>query len=258
MNPLMDRAYLDEFDRCAEDFFYFCETYVKIDSYDTKTNVGLVPFVLYDYQKRLISEMKDNPFVIAKNFRLAGFSTLIPIYFLWRCMFKSKEVSMCLSQTDRNACSLTGNVRLALKYLPDWLMPRLDKCNDHQVIFQDTGCRFFSYTSEAACGRHIDNLFIDNAAFQKDMNKNWKAIYPTLYRSQCFVFSTPNGTGNWFHKMYEGAEKAENRFHVYKCHYKERPEFASDEWTETIKINHGDRSWRQEVLCEFLDPKVTI
>ena len=54
-----------EMKRCAEDFVYFCENYVKIND----PTIGMINFTLYAYQKRYVEELQNNKFLITKKFR---------------------------------------------------------------------------------------------------------------------------------------------------------------------------------------------
>ena len=47
---------IEEYVKCSQDFFFFCENYVKIINVDD----GLVPFKLFNYQKRMLKEVNDN------------------------------------------------------------------------------------------------------------------------------------------------------------------------------------------------------
>ena len=58
-----------EYQKCMEDPSYFAEKYVKIISLDE----GLIPFQLYDYQRNMFEQFKENRFnigiTIKENFR---------------------------------------------------------------------------------------------------------------------------------------------------------------------------------------------
>ena len=49
-----------EYQKCAGDPIYFMENYIKIVSLDE----GLVPFNMYDFQKRIVETIHDNRFTI--------------------------------------------------------------------------------------------------------------------------------------------------------------------------------------------------
>jgi len=60
-----------EYQKCAGDPIYFMETYVRIVSLD----LGLVPFKMYDFQKKIVQTIHDNRFTICKLPRQSGKST---------------------------------------------------------------------------------------------------------------------------------------------------------------------------------------
>lgn len=238
-----------ELRRCAEDFVYFCETYVKINH----PTHGLIPFTLHAYQKRYAQALQDNRFLITKKFRQGGFSTLSVVWALWRCLFKLDERIAFLSKTDREAIELGYIVDRVIKHLPDWMQPKMEKQNGHQKVFADTKCSIRLLTPIAACGISIHHLFIDEAAFIDNLDSHWKAMYPTIATGgHCYVLSTPNGTGNWFHETYTGAEKLQNNFKVFHSSYLEHPDYSNTEWAFNTKQALGANGWRQEVLAEFI------
>lgn len=101
----------------------------------------------------------------------------------------------------------------------------------------------------------MNYLFIDESAFIKDMHQHWKAMYPTLSTGgHCITVSTTNGKQGWFYDMYNLAETGRNEFKIFRSNYWEHPDYADEDWASRIKGNLGARGWRQEVLCEFLDP----
>ena len=65
-----------EFMRCKEDPVYFANKHIKIVSLDE----GLVPFRMYPFQKKLISNFHENRFNICKMPRQTGKSTTVVSY----------------------------------------------------------------------------------------------------------------------------------------------------------------------------------
>lgn len=238
-----------EFKNCAEDFVYFCETYLKI-IHPTK---GLIPFKLFDYQKRYIKALEDHRFVAAVKFRQGGFTTTTLAWFTWRLLFKLDESNMVLCKSDWEAVGCNRVVRTFLDHLPDDFKPNLSKCNDHQIVYDDANSRIFFHTPQASRGRALSHLFIDESAFIKDMDQHWKAMWPTLSTGgQCITVSTPNGDKGWFYDTVTEARQGKNTFHVVDAYYTEHPDYNNPEWVEQMKKNLGERGWRQEVLGEFL------
>lgn len=235
--------------KCAVSFPYFCTKYVKI----THPKRGLLPFILYKYQKRVIEEYEIRRFSILSKFRQGGLTTVTTIWCLWRCLFKLDETIMVLSKSDREAIAAGEIVKRALDELPNWMKPEMAKNNDHQKIFTDTGCKLFFYTPEAARGRSITYLVLDEAAFIPQMEKHWKAMFPTIATGgHCICISTVNGVGNWYHEIFTGSQKGENDFHIIELDYWEHPEYNDEEWVKSTRAQLGEKGWLQEVMRDFL------
>ena len=125
----LNKEQQDEITRCVVDFPYFCEKYIQILSYDalsskhtSVSNSKIIPFKLWPHQLRLYEHLENNRFTIFSKFRLGGFSTLLGIYGLWKCLFRFDQNILWLSKSDHeamNACD--GLVKRAIEYLPDWM-----------------------------------------------------------------------------------------------------------------------------------------
>jgi hypothetical protein len=252
MNQETIPAFEAELALCATNFVYFCEKYVKINH----PKNGLVPFTLYDYQKRYVQSLEDHRFLLGVKFRQGGFTTLTAIWLMWRVMFKSNERNMAIARTDREATYICLIVRQVFENLPDFLKPDLKICNTHEIHVEGTNSRLSFCTPQACCGKSINYLFIDEAAFILSMDEHWKAMLPTISTGgHCIVLSTTNGVGNWFNDLLDAAKKGTNEFHIFECSYTEHPDYNNPEWVEEMKKNLGERRWRQEILCEFLLPE---
>ena len=53
---------IQEYQKCMDDPIYFIQEYMKIVSLDE----GLVPFKMYDFQKKMVQTFHDNRFTICK------------------------------------------------------------------------------------------------------------------------------------------------------------------------------------------------
>lgn len=235
--------------KCALSFPYFCHKYVKI----AHPKRGLLPFILYNYQRRCVEEYEAHRFNILSKFRQGGLTTVTVLWCMWRCMFKLDETIMVLSKSDREAIAAGEIVKRGLIELPNWLRPEMDKNNDHQKLFTETGCKLFFYTPEAARGRSITYLVLDEAAFIPQMEKHWKAMFPTISTGgHCICISTVNGVGNWYYDIFMGAKKEENDFKVIELDYWEHPEYNDPDWVKATRAQLGEKGWMQEVMRDFL------
>jgi hypothetical protein len=240
---------IDEYKRCHESFSYFCENYIKINHF----RHGLINLKLYPFQQRLIDAYEGNQFVIGTKFRQGGFTTITVIYGLWRCMFYMDQVFNVYGKTDREAIHLGKIAAKAIQNLPDWMQPKMDRNTQHEKKFTETNSQLSFYTLFAAKGRSCTHIYIDEAAYIKDMKEQWMALYPTLAcGGRCYVLSTVNGMGNWFEEMYHAAVEKENHFHVYEAHYSEHPDFQNEEYLAKIKGNLGEKAFLIEMESCFL------
>jgi len=236
--------------KCCNSFSYFCHKYVKI----LHPMKGLVPFVLYKYQKKVIKDYEDYRFNIISKFRQGGLTTCTLLWGLWRCEFQMDQQVMLLSKTDREATNIGMMVDRACENLPSWLKPKKEgKWNDHIKQFTDTGSALQFYSPEAARGKSVTFLIIDEAAFIDDMDKHWKAMWPILSTGgSCALVSTVNGLGNWYEKTYKEAKSGSNKFHVIDLDYWEHPDYNDENWAAEQKAQLGEKGFSQEVLREFL------
>ena len=240
---------VQEIIKCVNSFPYFCHKYVKI----THPLRGLLPFRLFKYQRKVIKEYESHRFNILSKFRQGGLTTVSVLWALWKCMFSTDQQIMVLSKTDREAIAAGEIVKRALEYLPKWMLPRMGKSNEHEKQFLDTGSNLWFYTPEAARGKSITVLIIDEAAFIADMDKHWKSMYPVISTGgACIVVSTVNGIGNWYEETYHDAEAKKNAFNVIELDYWEHPEYNNPKWVRETKANLGPKGWEQEVLRSFI------
>jgi hypothetical protein len=238
-----------EVQKCAENFVYFCENYLKVNH----PKLGLVPFKLHEYQKRYAKHLEENKHSITKKFRQGGFTTTTLAWLTWIYLFKSNQKILVVSKYDREAIYCSSVVRKFLQFLPAELRGEITKENDHGIDNAKDN-RFNFRSCQACCGQSADYLFIDEAAFINDMEEHWKALYPLVSNGgKAIVVSTVNGAKGWFYETYVKASRNNNEFKVFQSRYDEHPEYANQAWVDEVKKNLGEMGWRQEVLCEFWD-----
>ena len=235
--------------KCSNSFAYFCHKYVKI----LHPMRGLIPFVLFKYQRKTISDYENYRFNIISKFRQGGLTTVTLLWGLWRCLFQLDQQIMLLSKTDREATDIGMMIDRSCENMPEWLKPKKDaKWNDHLKMFTDTGSALKFYSPEAARGKSVTFLIVDEAAFIDDMEKHWKAMWPILSTGgSCTLISTVNGLGNWYEQTYHDAKEKLNRFHVIDLDYWEHPDYNDEKWVAEQKSQLGEKGFRQEVLREF-------
>jgi hypothetical protein len=247
---------LEEIVRCKRDPAYFIDKYCYI----IHPVRGNIPFKIYEFQKDIIEQLRRKRFNITLKARQMGMSTLVAAYCLWVAAFQPSKNILIISITDRESTRFLEKVKFAFKSLPEWLAGKPLKDNEHTVVFE-SGSTISSISSSDNAGRSeaLSLLVIDEAAFIKNIDKIYTAAYPTLSTGgQCIVISTPNGIGNWYHKIWASAKAKDNIFNAIEIHWRLHPD-RDDAWYEDQKRQLADpRKVAQELDCEFLASGNTV
>lgn len=95
-----------------------------------------------------------------------------------------------------------------------------------------------------------------NCAFVDGAEELWASLQQTLSTGgQGILLSTPNGTGNFFHKMWTKAEAGGNTFKTLRLPWQVHPE-RNQEWRDRQDSELGPRLAAQE--CVGGESKITI
>lgn len=235
-----------EIERCAVDFPYFCRTYCKIICPRTH---GFKPFILYPYQERLYNHLEDHRMTIFSKFRQGGFTTMLAVFCLWKCLFRLDENILWISATDQMAADVCQNVfKKILLGLPNWMCGTVSKMtNDTQKSFPDNGCNIYFTGPTFHMMASPTLTVIDEASFISDMDRLWKTLWPMISTGErVVIMSTVTTDDDWFYDRLLDAKLnipaisyASDRFVPYSCHYKEKPEFDNAEWEKDMRRSQG-------------------
>lgn len=175
------------------------------------------------------------------------------VWALFQCIFGLDQHIMIGCPRTGDATRIRDDViKPILDWLPEWMRPQLGINNQHHIEFKETNCHLMFHNLEAARGRALNCLIIDEAAFHKNMERKWRAIYPCLSTGgKCFVVSTTNGI-NWFQETYQRACEKQNAFLPFQSDYWENPYWQDEKRNEEIRKSLGEKGWHQEVLANFL------
>lgn len=233
--------------KCSRSFSYFCENHVKVRSYSvTHPSAQQLPFQLYPFQEAMSDHWNNTTYSICCKFRQGGFTTTAVMYGLWTCLFQIDKRVLYVAKTDREARDASGLVNYALSLMPDW-MKGLSSKSDHRKKF-DTGSSMAFLAFEASCGSAADLLIIDEAAFIKDMEKHWMAMWPVLSTGGRLILqSTVNTDEDWFWDRVIDTRAGVGKMVEFRCHYKDRPEFDDPNWEREMRRNVGS-GWDSEFL----------
>ena len=100
-----------EYQKCAKDPLYFMEKYIKIVSLDE----GLIPFKMYDFQKKIVNTIHDNRFTICKLPRQSGKSTTTISYLMHFALFNPNSNIAILANKSSTARDILDVYNLPMK-----------------------------------------------------------------------------------------------------------------------------------------------
>ncbi len=246
---LSKKEVMKEIVKCGKTPGYFINTYAKI----THPQKGLIPFHLYDFQKELLNDFQDYRFNVILKARQLGISTISAAYVAWLMMFHREKNVLVIATKFSTAANLVKKVKAIIKNLPDWL--RISNVSiDNRTSFElSNGSQIKASSTSGDAGRSeaLSLLVIDEAAHVEGLEELWMGLYPTLSTGgRCIALSTPNGVGNWFHKIYSEAESSSNDFHHTILPWSVHPD-RDLVWFEKETRNMSRREIAQELECNF-------
>ena len=223
---------------------------------------GKIPFHLYPFQEDTLKALRDNDYNVILKSRQLGISTLSAGYALWLMTFFDDKNILVIATTQEVAKNLVLKVKVMHEYLPSWLTKAATEANKLSLRF-DNGSQIKAVSSSGTSGRSeaLSLLIIDEAAFIRNIEEIWTAAQQTLATGGgAIVLSTPNGTGNFFHKVWVGAETKSGigkRFNPIKLHWTVHPE-RNQSWRDKQDELLGPKEAAQECDCDFISSGNTV
>jgi hypothetical protein len=246
-----------EYQRCMADPVYFTKTYVKIVHVDR----GLVPFGLYPYQENMFNHFNDNRFSIVLAPRQVGKSASAIIYLLWYALFHSEKTIAILANKGATAREMLARITLALENIPFFLQPGTKVLNKGSIVFSNNSEILAAATSSSSIrGKSVALLMLDEFAFVENASTFYTATYPVIVsgkNTKVIVTSTPNGVGNMFHKLWEGAVQGTSDYKPFQVDWRDVPG-RDEEWKRQTIANTSELQFDQEFNCSFLGSGSTL
>jgi Terminase large subunit, T4likevirus-type, N-terminal len=199
--------WIKDMDKCKKNILFFAENFFYITNLDE----GKIKIQLHLYQKRILRSLRDNRFVVMLSSRQSGKTTLFTIYALWIVCFQEDQRVLIVANKEATAINIFKRVRMAYEKLPNYLKPGVIEYGKTSMTLANGSSIGISTTSsDAGRGDSVNVVLLDELAFIDNhlVEEFWASVYPIISsskKSKIFVASTPNGTGNLFHELYEGA-----------------------------------------------------
>lgn len=238
-----------EFVKCAKDPEYFLKKYVWIQT----TDKGRELFSLFLYQQKVLHLITKHKRLDILKSRQLGLTTLIAGYCIWAMTFKPDYKILAIAPTQEKAIHILAKVRFAYDNLPEWLKEKEVKNNEKTLsLGNGSEMRALTGAGDSARGFTGHFLIIDEAAFIDNAEELWGSSQQTLATGgKAIILSTPNGHGNWFHKLWQAAEMSENDFLPIKLPWNLHPG-RDQAWRKKQDVELGEKMAAQECDCDFM------
>jgi len=254
-NKTVKQALIEEFKRCSQDPVYFMKKYCFIQH----PQKGKIKFDLFPFQEQSLIELKDNRFNVILKSRQMGISTLTAGYSVWNMVFREDFNVLVIAIKQDTAKNLITKVRVMHEMLPSWLRVGTEEDNRLSLRLKNgSQIKAVSSAPDAARSEALSLLVIDEAAFIDKIEEIWTSAQQTLATGgSAILLSTPNGTGNLFHKTWVEAERGDGQFNPIKLHWSEHPE-RDQSWRDMQDELLGPKMAAQECDCDFVSSGNTV
>jgi len=238
-----------EYQKCSTNPIYFMEKYIKIVSLDE----GLVPFNMYDFQKKIVNTIHNNRFTICKLPRQSGKSTTTISYLLHYALFNPNSNIAILANKSSTARDILGRLQLAYENLPRWLQQGVINWNKGSIELENKSSIVAAATSSSAIrGGSFNIIFLDEFAFVPSniAESFFSSVYPTISagkNTKMIIVSTPYGM-NMFYKLWTDSTEKRNDYVPIEVHWSEVPG-RDQAWKEMTIRNTSDEQFQQEFEC---------
>lgn len=249
---------VQEYVRCSRDPIYFIKNYAKIVSLDE----GVVPFIPFPYQERMIDAIHKNKNTLGKLFRQAGKSTIVAAYFAWYVLFNENKTAVILANKQAIAIEIFGRVQFIIENLPKWLQQGVVEWNKKSLVLENgSRCIAAATSASAVRGMSVNLLLLDEFAHLSPnlADEFIASVFPTLSSSESsklVIISTPNGL-NHYHKLWVEATNGNNDFKTVEGRWQENPRRSQD-WADSQRKKLGEVKYRQEIECTFEGSSYTL
>lgn len=260
------RAHWEELEwrKCRDDFEYFCKTYWYISTPGKARLFELRPAQIEGY-----TQWDENLMTVTLKSRQVGWSTLVAAWVFHKVFFFDEpRLVIMLSDGLKLAIKLLRHCLFGFDRLPAWMKTRGPKRTNRssQIIEFDTGSIIESMPSKSdpARGSTAWAIVVDEWASHENPEDGWASIEPVVDIGQLYqdeiddirnaggrvvAFSTPKGSGNFFHSFWVNARNGTNGFHPIFIPWDSVPE-RTDDWYEDKKARLPSWQLHQEYVSD--------
>lgn len=244
--------------KCSQDPEYFLTNYIKVISLDE----GIVPFIPYPFQQKLIDSFHNHRFSICKLPRQSGKSVTVTAYLIHQAIFRDNINIAILANKRETSFELMAKLQTSYENLPKWLQQGVLAWNKGSIELENGSRITASSTSSSAVrGFSYNIVMLDEFAFVPTnvAEDFFSSVYPTISSgksTKVIIVSTPNGM-NHFYKLWNDAENNRNSYRATEAHWSEVPG-RDAAWKEETIANTSPQQFAQEFECDFIGSAGTL
>lgn len=190
---------IKEIRRCAVDFPYFCEKYLKI----VDKNGRLTALVPNKAQLTYLEADQKNPWVYILKARKLGMTTIIAAYNFWSALFTKNYSVLVMAHTDVAAKHIFQIYRRFYDELPAFLQFEWNLLNKHEIRFKHGGYIVSATAgSDSARGQTYQAIHCSEFAMYENIEALIAAALSTAGNNARVVLETTANGLNDAHKIW--------------------------------------------------------
>ena len=240
-----------EIKKCANDFEYFCNRYLKI----VDKNGKLVLLQPNTAQQRFLYNLKDNPWTYVLKARQLGLTTIIAARLFHKCLFTPNYKVAVIAHTRDAAKTIFEIYKRYYTNLPKFLKFKTEAANVNELVFFHGGyIKVGSASSNSFRGSTYNSLHLSEFAFYENIEGTIQAVFQTATPNADIILeTTANGLNdaqqiwqdtNGFKKLFISWVDGEEYVSKKKVKFNE----IEKKYVETHELDPKKANWFGETL----------
>jgi len=229
-------------------FVEFVENNYKYEIQQSLTKIKkiekLEPQKTYDITTKSCHSFLANGNLV-HNCRQQGLSVICGIYAIWKVNFNMAQDVMIISRTGKDARDFKAKAMVTYDRLPEFLKTKATRDGQNMStlkLLNQSKMEVRTAAEDSGRGVTASLLILDECAFMQYADEIWGSAFPSLSNTggQCFIISTANGVGNFYHQKWLQAENGESDFEAVYVPWWKYPGRDND-WSEYISDHQQDQ-----------------
>ena len=176
-----------------------------------------IPMILRDAQLATVRDWLQHRYTVALKARQIGFSTLSAAFALWVAIGGPDRQIYLLSKKEDSSVALLNKAKFMAKNLPEWVKVRAPSVIDKTLLRMSFDNDSFIISGPTASdpirGETAFLVVCDEWASFPNQEEAWASVEPaTDIGGRIIGLSTAKGEGDFFHRLFVGAQTGNNTF----------------------------------------------